>query len=857
MQLFILLCGLLKNNYLKTIIMKKILLLLTLAFVTGSFYAQQNMNPDPNGDPWIAGELRPLTEADWKMLDNTHKLSYDDFSFRNDLPDRVDNTEQPYFRPVFSQEGGSCGQASGIGYCFTYEINRLRDLPANQLENQYPTHFTWNFLNGGYGGGSWHFDGYQIVKANGCPNVVDYGGHFAYGGEARWMSGYPEYYNGMHNRVYEIMAIDVSTEEGINTLKQWMYDHLDGSETGGIANFAGGVSNTFNVELIEPGNPHAGECIITWWDSQVNHAMTFAGYDDNIMWDFNGDGQYTNDIDINNDGVVDPKDWEIGAVIMVNSWGTFWCDAGKAYVPYKLLAQDQDNGGIWNTLVHVINVKEECDPMITLEAKIQHTSRNKLRITAGVADNPDATKPDHVMQFPLFNYQGGDQFMQGGTTTGNDTLELGFDITPILSEVTNNTEAKFFLYIIERDDDNVGSGEIVSFSVHDYVQDEEVVYPDEHIALNENDTTFLGVVKEVNFNRPQISTENLPDATYNQNYAQQLEAEEGLPPYKWSIVIEYDQETGSSAFPEINDVQLSPSSNDDGYAIQEIDFDFPFYGESFNEITVLTDGSLTFGNTFTYIRSISNLKYRKAITPYGSDLMIYPEQNDGIFYEGDETYAAFKWKTSKYNNPGFDVESAVIIYPDGKIEFYYGEITEDINWASGVSKGDGQSYTIADYSGMQSLDENFMAEFTGGDFPMGMGITEEGSFEGLPLSQGSYTITFVVTDFNNIYTKKDIDFDVVTHVDIADNKARELEIYPNPAKDHVYISFPDINIPEAQINLLGISGKLVKYYETDLENRTLQRIELTNDNNHSLKPGIYFISIKSGNTNLTRKIIIY
>lgn len=831
--------------------MKKTILLLSLFLISYSFFAQHNVNPDPNGDPWIVGELRPLTEADWEIIDNTYKLSYDDFTFRNDLPDRVDNTEKPYFRPVFSQEGGSCGQASGIGYCFTYEINRLRDLPADQLENQYPTHFTWNFLNGGYGGGSWHFDGYQIVKANGCPNVVDYGGHFAYGGEARWMSGYPEYYNGMHNRVYEIMAIDVSTEEGINTLKQWMYDHLNGSETGGIANFAGGVSNTFNVELIEQGNPHEGECIITWWDSQVNHAMTFAGYDDNIMWDFNGDGQYTNDMDINNDGVVDPKDWEIGAVIMVNSWGTYWCDGGKAYVPYKLLAQDQDNGGIWNSLVHVINVKEECEPMITLKTTIQHTSRNKLRITAGVSDNPDATEPDHVMQFPLFNFQGGDWYMQGGDSPGRDTLELGLDITPLLSEVTNNTEVKFFLYIIERDEDNVGSGEIVSFSVHDYVLDEEAVYPEEHIALNENDTTFLGIVKEVNFNRPQITTETLPDATYNQDYEQQLEAEEGLPPYKWSISIDYDQSTGSSEFPEIDDVQLNPTSNDDGYAIQEIDFEFPFYGESFDEITVLTDGSLTFGGSFTYIRSISNLKYRKAITPYGSDLMIYPDQSDGIFYEGDETYAAFRWKTSKYNNPGFDVESAVIIYPDGKIEFYYGEITPGTSWASGVSKGDNQSYTIADYSGMNTLPDNLMAEFTGGDFPLGMGITEEGVFEGIPLSQGEYTITFVVTDYNFISTKKDVDFNVRIYNDIQTQNTENLRIHPNPANDHVNILFTNDN--NKRVLLFDITGKLIRDESFTGKNIVF---DLANEQGKQLQPGLYFVSIETESKTFTRKVII-
>ena len=48
--------------------------------------------------------------------------------------------------------------------------------------------------------------------------------------------------------------------------------------------------------------------------------MTIVGYDDAVKLDFNGDGQFTNDIDINGDFIVDMNDWEIGALIVVNSW---------------------------------------------------------------------------------------------------------------------------------------------------------------------------------------------------------------------------------------------------------------------------------------------------------------------------------------------------------------------------------------------------------------------------------------------------------------------------------------------------------------------------------------------------------
>jgi len=141
--------------------MKNLLFLLVLlAFATGSQSQNRNLNPDPDGDPWIVGGLRELTAEDWEMLNKIPQWKPENPADLKDLPLQVDNTINPWFRPVFSQSGGSCAQASGIGYHFTYEIDYERNLNAGIPENQYPTHYTWDFLNGGVGNGSWYFDGW-------------------------------------------------------------------------------------------------------------------------------------------------------------------------------------------------------------------------------------------------------------------------------------------------------------------------------------------------------------------------------------------------------------------------------------------------------------------------------------------------------------------------------------------------------------------------------------------------------------------------------------------------------------------------------------------------------------------------
>ncbi len=300
-----------------------------LVCVCISLYTQGqvvNMNPDPNGPPWWAGALRELTPEDYAKLDALPKLQLTEASANTTLPAIVDNTTQKFMRPVFIQSGGSCGQASGIGYAFTYEINRVRDLSANHdslTENHYPTHYTWNFLNGGTGGGSWYFDGWDIVKENGCPNVPEWGGMS--GNSTKWMSGYEKYYRGMHNKVQNIKQIPFGSVGLLNVLKHWLHDHGTAGATGGVACFAVKIYQPHKVIL--PAESYAaGESMIISWGAAgngepVRHAMTIVGYNDSIKYDFNGDGRFTNDEDINGDGIVNLKDYEIGALQILNSWG--------------------------------------------------------------------------------------------------------------------------------------------------------------------------------------------------------------------------------------------------------------------------------------------------------------------------------------------------------------------------------------------------------------------------------------------------------------------------------------------------------------------------------------------------------
>lgn len=395
--------------------LKSLGLCIALCFVIKANSQLINCNPDPNGEAWWAGDLQEITPEIQAELDAIPPLVITSKSKNTILPVSVDNSQREWFRPVFMQNGGCCGQASGVGYTFTYEINRMRGygFNGNIPENQYPTHFTWNFLNKIYeNSGSWYYQGWDIIKQMGVPTVENYGGMYKPNlsntdNANVWETGYDKYKEALSNKVIiEYHSISISSPADLDTLKHWLNDHGSGDESGGLANFAANIDSA-TYQTIPYGSSAAGKSIVRSWGNDGLHAMTIVGYDDNVKYDFNGDGQYTNS---------DPNDmatWEIGALKVVNSWGTSYpsnIDGGFVYMPYRLLAIPNGQGGIYNSMynnkkfVHVLSVSNSYSPELTLKVSIQHNCREQLKLYAGYSENANQQISLSKQQYIAFNY---------------------------------------------------------------------------------------------------------------------------------------------------------------------------------------------------------------------------------------------------------------------------------------------------------------------------------------------------------------------------------------------------------------------------------------------------------------------
>ena len=734
-----------------------------------------------------------LISSDDAAFNNLKKLTMPAGYSNMPLPSKKDNTLGTYFSGIYSQGVWNCNQAASIWTMFTYEINCLRSLNSSLQQNQYSPMAVYNLLNYGNGSnGVSYFDSWNLIRANGIPGIPDFPGLDQ--NSQVWMTGYDKYFRGMKNRIDEVFAINVGNPEGLLTLKHWINDHLNGSPFGGLANFQIGSGNMIIPQIpLGKGLEEEGQFIVIRYDPNIGHAMTFAGWNDSVRYDVNGDGKYTNNIDINGDYIVDMKDWEIGAMRVVNSWSAGWGNAGKVWVMYRLLAESTNNGGIWNNAVMVVKPKKTYEPLLTVKAKIRYNQRNRIKIQVGVSSDLNAQVPAKVMDFPCFNFQGDSLPMQGFWGVNADLIEIGLDITPLMNYIPVNGQARIFLEVIQKSPDANGSGKIEKFSVLDYTNGiNEVINTSGMIPISRNAITRLSVPINTRVNRPQIITDELPVAQVGTEYLFHLEANGTTGPYRYANPADQPTET-----PDKSTIDFSGGTDvfpipDITARVMDLPFSFSFYGTSYSQVTVLKDGGIVMGqNLVKYPYVIDNrLRFyqNRGIFPFLTYLY-YPDASKKVTFAASAAETVIRWHASADPEGTHLVEFALKMLPGGKIWFYYGDvrISPDISWISGLSAGNNLDYYLMDHnhSGVK-MNSTFSLDLL--DWPSWLSLESNGDLHGTTDKPGSWTIPFKVTDWNGISNNKEL----VIHAK-GGSGAQTLtlnpgaRVWPNPASGDLWL----------------------------------------------------------------------
>ena len=406
-------------------------------------------------------------------------------------PAYVNNSELKFFPPVFNQDGGSCGSASRICYMFTYELNAYRNLNGKLSKNYYPSHFVWLHTNTSSGKD-------QFVTSIGVPSAATYGGQtysslFGYqdcaDNDFGWMQGYDKWFEAMHNRMYapSNFPLHVGTEEGREAVKNWLWNHNgDNSfQAGGICGI-GVASSDGNYDGIIPSTTAnkaagvTGKKYLKAWGTQVDHALTIVGYDDRIEFDLDGNGVA---------GEVE-KD-EVGAWIIVNSWGTWWGNSGFIYCPYayggassRLVNGEKVFAGNW-WAPEIYKVRKDYRPLRTIKLEMDYSRRSEIKLSAGISADINATAPERTIAFEHFKYSGDGNYgntnpapeipMLGRWADGKlhtEPMEFGYDLTDLTAGYDRSMPLKYF-FIVETKSWGKGSGNIYNAAIMDYEYNEE------------------------------------------------------------------------------------------------------------------------------------------------------------------------------------------------------------------------------------------------------------------------------------------------------------------------------------------------------------------------------------------------
>ncbi len=274
------------------------------------------------------------------------------------LPSSVDLSATPYFPEIGNQMGiGSCYAWSSAYYQYTYEANKLNNIPTTK-DNAYSPAFVYNYRSSTTFSGGTCMDAYNFMMEHGCLRMGTMPYQSTNGASYIEKSNYDTslstdtdaMIDALETRIVGHDAITIPgtgtpitspDDASLNELKGMLADgkifsvRVQGFEYWRYANrkqydeTTGTASNYLN----EKGRSES--VCYRAIAGNSGHALTVVGYDDTVWTDINGNGT--------------PEQGEYGAFKIANSWGTSYRNDGYTWVAYDALNKVSSVSGNWES----------------------------------------------------------------------------------------------------------------------------------------------------------------------------------------------------------------------------------------------------------------------------------------------------------------------------------------------------------------------------------------------------------------------------------------------------------------------------------------------------------------------------
>jgi hypothetical protein len=745
----------------------------------------------------------------------------------------------------------------------TYEFNRLYDRPADSSNIFSPTQI-FNFLNGGDG---WYgvstFDSWNVVKSQGNMTISDYfklpyiyedkDKAIKYRGQY-WENGYEKYYQGMKNRISNYYSLNVETDEDLRILKHFFNDHLKSDDYGGTAIF---YSNSyffyhtqpigFILDTINNFSPY----YLSIFDDitgEPTHSMTLVGYYHNNLIDFNEDGVISDNIDTNSDGVIDMHDNEQTLWIVVNS------DYGHItrnlfFLKYDVLSQ------VWNDQVFIPVPDTAYAPELTLKIKMKHPNRKDIKISAGISSDLQSEYPEQIIDFLIWNYQGGEHVMTGvDTMPDSETLEFGIDVTD-LKKLKNGSG--LFNIFMKIENSGIDEGELQYFSIIDYTgaQLNEHVIVDNPVELLPISDNYFNDIFNFSLNKSEsildITSPTVITGKTNEQVFATINPIDGQEPYNFYIAQnnEYSVNLSTIDFASSTTYMFNTSIvSTSNPKIVNPEWDILFNGKTYDSIaieqsgTIAIDSIIKFSSQYPYQTLVKGNKYLQ-INPY--NITEYSRKYTSAFCRIRDTAIMILKKDctfDEWNSYDCDEDYLLKIYPDGRIRFTYSDHIPQNKIFANI-KTHTKTYYIP-YE--QSIADTFnTVTFTPNPVDSLFSIDENGVLTMQPVSEpGVYETYVLVRDANGQEFTKRIEVNVITENIIG-------QLYPNPTNDVLYCDIYNPIEQNAIIEIYTIAGQLV-YKDASILNAGITNYSF---DTKQFRQGVYLLKISIGDKSQTQRFV--
>lgn len=255
----------------------------------------------------------------------------EDISVFSELPERVNLSTSKYFPPIQNQrEEHSCTAWATVYYQFTYEVARLEendwDVKSDKTGSKvFSPKYVWNYLNQGENQGIGLEASYNFLKEQGSLRLEEFKRNPEDNVTFEWYRGADEtetvnaLRKALENRVCEYDNPAFASSKEVTPIT-WNKD----SELMGMKQRLNEGKVLCVVTDCKVGAEKYtkvlsnGEKGIIAGETGSGHAITIVGYDDTISYDLNGSGTI--------------EDFEKGAFLVANSWGTNTKNHNNGYI---------------------------------------------------------------------------------------------------------------------------------------------------------------------------------------------------------------------------------------------------------------------------------------------------------------------------------------------------------------------------------------------------------------------------------------------------------------------------------------------------------------------------------------------